>query len=188
MERKICSKCGFEKDICNFYKNKHSKTGYRSECSICGEIKNKERRGKMQEYQTNYRINNRKIINSNQKKYEETKKSDPLFKLKRNLRKRLHTYIKSNNLTKHKNTFDYIGCSVEFLKNYIEERFTDGMYWENYGLYGWHIDHNIPLDFGETEEDLFKLNHFTNLQPLWVFNNLSKGKKIPENTVFNETL
>ena len=80
-------------------------------------------------------------------------------------------------------TIDY-----EFLKKYIEERFTDGMCWENYGLHGWHIDHNVPLDFGETEEDLFKLNHFTNLQPLWAFNNLSKGKKIPENTVFNETL
>jgi hypothetical protein len=98
------------------------------------------------------------------------------------------TYIKINDLTKHNNTFNYIGCSVEYLKNYIEDRFTEGMCWENYGLYGWHIDHIIPLSLGKTEEELFKLNHFTNLRPLWAFDNLSKGNKIPENTVFNETL
>jgi uncharacterized low-complexity protein len=69
MERKICSKCGEEKCVSDFYKNKHSKTGYRSECSICGEIKNKERRTKMREYQTIYRINNRERENNKQKKY-----------------------------------------------------------------------------------------------------------------------
>jgi hypothetical protein len=52
------------------------------------------------------------------------------------------------------------------------------MSWENYGFYGWHIDHKIPLDAGKTEEEIYKLCHFTNLQPLWGDINIKKGKKI----------
>jgi hypothetical protein len=187
-EKKICSKCGMEKDISYFYKNKYSKTGYRSECSMCGEKKNKERRGKMREYQKEFRIKNRENVNNIQKKYYRSKKDDVLFKLKRNIRCRISSFIKLKKITKNNRTFKMIGCNPYELKKYIEEKFTEGMCWEKYGVYGWHIDHIIPLDLAETEEDLFKLSHYTNLQPLWSFDNLSKGKKIPENTVFNETL
>jgi hypothetical protein len=48
------------------------------------------------------------------------------------------------------------------------------MTWENYGLHGWHIDHMIPLVSGNTEEEIFQLCHFTNLQPLWWYENLEK--------------
>ena len=46
------------------------------------------------------------------------------------------------------------------------------MSWSNYGLYngeknfGWDIDHIIPLSIANTEEEVIKLNHYTNLQPL----------------------
>ena len=46
------------------------------------------------------------------------------------------------------------------------------MNWENYGMYngdlcfGWDIDHIIPVSSAKTEEEILKLNHYTNLQPL----------------------
>jgi hypothetical protein len=52
------------------------------------------------------------------------------------------------------------------------------MSWDNYGFYGWHIDHVIPLSSAKTEEEVYKLCHYTNLQPLWAEDNLKKGSKI----------
>ncbi len=52
------------------------------------------------------------------------------------------------------------------------------MSWDNHTKYGWHIDHIIPLASAKTEEELKSLCHYTNLQPLWAKENLSKGAKI----------
>ena len=64
------------------------------------------------------------------------------------------------------------------LKIYLESKFVEGMSWNNYGLYGWHIDHIIPLSSANTEDEIYKLCHYTNLQPLWSEDNLKKGCKI----------
>ena len=50
------------------------------------------------------------------------------------------------------------------------------MNWSNYGL--WHIDHIIPLSSAKKQEDLYKLCHYTNTQPLWAEDNLKKGSKL----------
>jgi hypothetical protein len=52
------------------------------------------------------------------------------------------------------------------------------MTWDNYGVGGWEIDHIIPLASAKTEEEVYKLCHYTNLQPLWANENFKKGKKI----------
>ena len=54
---------------------------------------------------------------------------------------------------------------MEFFKDYLEKLFTDQMNWENYGII-WDIDHIIPISSAITEEDIIRLNHYTNLQPL----------------------
>jgi hypothetical protein len=46
------------------------------------------------------------------------------------------------------------------------------MTWENWGkyngelYYGWDLDHIIPSSSAITENDILKLNHYTNFQPL----------------------
>ena len=79
---------------------------------------------------------------------------------------------------RHNKTFIIIGCIPEYLKEHIENQFTDGMCWENYGLYGWHIDHIIPLSSANTEDEIYKLCHYTNLQPLWAEENMKKSNKL----------
>ena len=64
------------------------------------------------------------------------------------------------------------GCSFEELKTHLEIQFKEGMCWENHGK--WHIDHKIPLSWAKTEEELKQLCKYTNLQPLWAEDNLSK--------------
>ena len=71
-----------------------------------------------------------------------------------------------------------LGCTPLQLKEHLESKFTGNMTWENYGFYGWHIDHIIPLSSAKDEDGLKKLCHYTNLQPLWCKDNLSKGSKI----------
>lgn len=54
------------------------------------------------------------------------------------------------------------------------------MTWENWGRGGWHIDHILPVSsFNLSDPDqFFKAFHFTNLQPLWERENLSKGSRL----------
>lgn len=70
-----------------------------------------------------------------------------------------------------------MGCSIVEFKNYIESKFQPGMSWDNWGPKGWHIDHIVPLSkFDLTNREQFlKACHYTNLQPLWARDNLSKG-------------
>jgi hypothetical protein len=70
-----------------------------------------------------------------------------------------------------------LGCDIQFFKNYIEEMFIDDMSWENYGKV-WDIDHKIPLASATTEEEVLRLNHYTNLQPLdsYINRNVKRDK------------
>jgi hypothetical protein len=79
------------------------------------------------------------------------------------------------NITKKNRTFDIIGCTPDFLKKHLEEKFVIGMSWENRNE--WHIDHIIPLSSAKTEKELYELCYYTNLQPLWIQDNLKKSNK-----------
>lgn len=55
----------------------------------------------------------------------------------------------------------------------MADRFTDGMSWDRYGQ--WEVDHIVPLSSAGSLEDLIRLCHYCNLQPLWKRDNLIKG-------------
>ena len=132
------------------------------------------------------RENNKIWLESNKEKMKEynrnymkiVRETKPLKKLQFNIRSRFYNILKTNKIPKINKTLDVIGCSLEFLKEYIEKQFILGMSWENYGRYGWHIDHIIPLSSAKTEDEILKLCHYTNLQPLWAEDNLRKSDKI----------
>tara|TARA_R110002020_G_scaffold1459_6_gene6591 strand:+ start:951 stop:1400 length:450 start_codon:yes stop_codon:yes gene_type:complete len=98
------------------------------------------------------------------------RKNDPLFKLAHNTSSRIWQALKTN---KSKATIEYIGCDITYLKEHLQEQFTQDMTWDNYGE--WHVDHIIPIATANTLEELESLLHYTNLQPLWGTDNLSKG-------------
>jgi hypothetical protein len=102
------------------------------------------------------------------------RKTDPLYALRNNISRRIR-----ENLTKgYKSelTKNIIGCSIEELKSHLESKFTNGMSWENYG--DWHIDHIIPISIAKNDDEVYKLNHYTNFQPLWAEDNIKKSNKI----------
>ena len=190
---KICSRCKSEKPLSLFYRRGRK---YKSQCKECCSLYgkkyyeiNKETHNKMmsQHYIENkdrykitheaYRKENKEKINQCNVEYiTKRRKEDSFFRLKHNLRIRVKEYIKVKNITTRNKTFDFVGCNPKFLENHIQEQFTNGMSWENYGK--WHIDHKIPLSMAKTEEELYKLCHYTNLQPMWASDNRKKGSKI----------
>ena len=147
---------------------------------------------KIKKYQNDWRENNKQYILDYSKKYRGENKdkineyyklkynNDPLFKLKQNIRNRIRGSFNIYGYTKKSRTHDILGCSYEQLKNHIESQFEGWMSWENKGNpedgildlnKTWDIDHIIPLSSAETEEDVIKLNHYTNLQPLCSYHN-----------------
>jgi hypothetical protein len=110
------------------------------------------------------------------KKYINEYNSDPKNKIKNSLRSRINQLL--NKQYNNPKTLNLVGCDYEFLMGYIENKFTEGMSWDNYGYYGWHLDHIIPVSSAKTEKDVYKLYHYTNLQPLWAEDNLRKSNKI----------
>ena len=129
----------------------------------------------------NYYQKHSKEIKTKQKEYIKNRlKTDPLFRMVQNLRRRLHHALKSQVAKKSIKTLDEIGCTPEFLRNHLESQFKEGMTWDNHGIRGWHVDHIKPciaFDLNNPEEQKI-VNHYTNLQPLWWYENLSKGDKI----------
>jgi hypothetical protein len=120
-----------------------------------------------------YYAENKESIKHKNNEYQKNRRlSDPLYKLKGRIRNIVYKSIKNNGFTKSCKTYEILGCSFEDLKKHIESKFEDWMNWGNYGLYngsegyGWDIDHITPLTSATTEDDIFKLNHHTNLQPL----------------------
>lgn len=99
--------------------------------------------------------------------------TDPLFRLKRVLRARLRDILKAKGYPKTFSAYRVLGCTAEFLKQHLEVQFSEGMSWSNHGE--WEIDHIIPLGTAKSADEIERLSHYTNLQPLWRAENRSKS-------------
>jgi len=148
-------------------------------------------------YDIRYRITHQEEIKSRMAKYFQANKeklylchrnllnNNISHKIAQNIRSRL--YMALNHKVKSQSTLKLLGCSIKFLKKYLESKFKPGMAWENYGRgfngkgkQEWHIDHIKPcckFDLSKKEEKQ-KCFHYTNLQPLWAEENIKKGGRI----------
>jgi len=173
---KICKKCKIEKEIDDFHLHGQSKDGHRNVCKMCRKVESKvyydENRKRYNIMSSKWNKNNPLRRKEIVKKHKQT----PEIKFKEGVRHRIYMYMKTMKMRKKNKTFDIVGLTPEDLRNYIEKQFEDGMSWENYGV--WHVDHILPISLGKTEDEIYKLCHYTNLQPLWGVNNLKKGTKI----------
>lgn len=160
---------------------------------------------KSREYKRLYQIKNREAIAEKKRKYiqenAERRKEylqnylprrrklrelrsdfDPFYRLVTNLRGRITTAFKlKQGWGKRGTSQQILGADYHTVKAHLESQFHFDMDWDNYGATSdcWCIDHRIPLSSAKTEEEVRKLCHYTNLQPLWVPDNLSKNNKMP---------
>ena len=110
--------------------------------------------------------------------FQKRRDNDPLYRMISSLRTRTHQAVKAAGLgRKLESTISLLGCSTEDLKSHLEQQFKPGMTWDNYGQ--WHVDHIRPCaDFDlSVEAEQRACFHYTNLQPLWRHENLSKGAR-----------
>jgi hypothetical protein len=90
-------------------------------------------------------------------------------------RAKVRQILRSDEDSRYKTAELLIGCSASEFREHMEKLFKEGMSWEN--RKEWHVDHRVPCASANSLEDLAKLFHFKNLQPLWVEDNHVKGTK-----------
>jgi hypothetical protein len=207
MELRVCYICKEEKDLNLFVSDKQKASGKGSACKVCKNLKRREvRKHKMlhdEEYRKkrlevrkrqgqNYRRNKEKepkiqrVISQEEieirkklkrEKRKERYQIDSIYRLKERLRKSIRDSFKRRGKRKDGyRTHSILGAEIHVVYEHFESLFVDGMCWENMGE--WHIDHIIPLSTAITEEDVVRLCHYTNLQPLWAKDNIKKSNKL----------
>tara|TARA_R110000868_G_scaffold76573_2_gene220107 strand:+ start:34377 stop:34967 length:591 start_codon:yes stop_codon:yes gene_type:complete len=148
----------------------------------------KKNKDKLLEKRKQYYINNRETIIKRTTEYDKInrervnerrcirrkhrRETEPLYNLIHSIRGLIGSSFKEVGSKKKSKTSTILGCSFEEFKAHLEEQFEPWMNWNNKGLYngelnyGWDIDHIVPISSAITEEDIIRLNHYMNLQPL----------------------
>lgn len=124
-----------------------------------------------------YKNNKEKLKEYSKNRHKEQLIKNPIFKLKKNIRTLIGDAFRRNKHKKTSKTIEILGCSFEEFKHYIESKFESWMTWDNKGLYngdlnyGWDFDHIIPISSASTIEEILKLSHYTNFQPMCSYKN-----------------
>ena len=149
---KFCPSCNINKPATEFFVKRLTADGLDLVCSKCAVSRT-----------TVYHLNRRK--------------TDPLFNFKHNVCSLMRDAFGRRGFKKNSKSFQILGCSYEEFRWHLASQFQSGWTTENHGKV-WHIDHIIPLATAKTTEDVVRLCHYTNLQPLSGPDNLRKGAKL----------
>lgn len=204
---KVCTKCKNNKPITEFYKRKTGKCGSESHCKMCGKLrritweKNNSTRSKQTKkiYFSNYYKANQKKLKNNakirrnqnpqyDKNYRKLRKTfDILFTFKTAISKLITVSLKAKKYGKKTRTHQLLGADFDTVFEHLKTTAKI-----NYGAWcpivKYHIDHIIPCASAKTEEELIKLQHYTNLQYLLPKDNMTKRDKLDYITPYMETL
>lgn len=178
----VNSRC---KNCRNTYLSEYRKSEFYSDWQTQYRANSKD---KIKQYKKTYYLKNIEVLSVKNKNYKELNKeklreynneyisnrlkNDIVYKLLHNIRCLLSKSLKEKGFRKNSRSVEILGCNIDDFKSYLESKFESWMTWENKGLYngdfdyGWDIDHIIPLSSVDTEDEIIKLNHYTNLQPL----------------------
>jgi hypothetical protein len=189
-DKRKCSKCGecFDRDF--FHPDKEVADGLSSQCKKCANEATEDWKSRNIEPVMEWRkaYGKRKwaeFKEEHKEEFEERAEKKRLLiienkrrdKTTRTLRHQLKDAVKSGYAKPH--LLDLLGCTIDEFHAYIESLWTEGMSWDNCGYWGWHFDHIVPCaSFNRDNlDDIKKCFHYTNYQPLWREDNLSKGAK-----------
>lgn len=204
---KVCAWCKITLPLSEFYpRRERGLNEYRSHCKNCAKEKQKNNRDKANQYNRNsyqknkekrkteakvYRVNNLEKVKETERRsrrkhrekrleysiryHRERRKNDELFLFRHQISTSIYNSFKRGEHSKTKSCEVILGCDIPFFRDYIKSKFKRGMTFSNYGK--WHLDHIIPVSEAKTKDDLEKLNHYTNFQPLWASDNLQKSNK-----------
>lgn len=192
--------------LATYFTGKPCKSGHLSEkktsngsCLECAVVYRQKNRSKINAANSQYQKKNKEKVNEKTKRWraenpEKTKrlrresmkrwsedklsekiKNDPQFRCARNFRTMIYLYIKG--VSNSQKASGLIGCDRDFFCKHIEEKFQEGMDWDNWGVHGWHMDHITPLSSFNllNEDEVKKAFHYSNVQPLWASENIRKS-------------
>lgn len=189
--KRRCRMCNEVKILDEFHSSSSPKVFYnkKSYCKSCAYTTWRipydqlpETKLKKSGWDKKYRSKPSSMKRVNEQRYERYH-NDPAYKIKHLMRGRLNKTIdrkkQSKRFTKE------LGCTFDELVVHLESQFYpdpktgEMMTWDNHALKGWHIDHIKPLhEFDLYDDEQFKeAAHYTNLQPLWWWQNLEKNRK-----------
>lgn len=195
--KKKCLVCFQVKDLSEFYYRKDLKE-YRNWCKECEKKRTKsfynDNKEDVLEKQHKFYKENQKMILQRKKEYAKTHKkqlrdyhqkyvfnrrrNDDIFHFKSQVRHLINQSFRRYGKQKKGKTEAIVGCDFETLYNYLLKTFIKNYGYEWDGIEKVHIDHIIPLAIANTEEEIIKLCHYTNLQLLKENDNLKKNDKI----------
>lgn len=178
---KVCKVCNTDKPFSQFSTASRIVDGHKTICIACNaDAINERKRIRREKTIANLPKQKEKAIKVRSQK----RRTNPVYRLLCNIRielsKRLNRVYKGG-YTQRSQLYTILGCTFNELITHLENQFTDGMSWDNKGL--WHIDHIVPISLASTEEEAIILNHHTNLRPLWASDNSIKGNKLTNDVI-----
>lgn len=182
---KTCSICGVTRPLCEFGNRKDSPDGKYGFCKECSKKNKRAWREanphKAAAYSRRFRERNLEHVRAYHRAYWHAKiKTDPIKRLNSNVSAMVYHSLRHAGGKRHRRWETLVGYTTEELVAHLQAKFLPGMTWENYGA--WHVDHIFPLSKSQitsAESKEFRAAWaLSNLQPLWAFDNVSKGARI----------
>lgn len=142
---------------------------------------NQENKDKFKQYKKKYREKNKVKVQQYDSWYRKNKKANNnLFKMRHQISNLIRTSFNRKSYIKPYKTEKILGCKMDYFINYLiktyEDNYNEKWDWEY--LKNVHIDHIIPISTAKSEEEIIKLNYYTNLQLLKAEDNMQKSDKL----------